>query len=115
MKHYTRKELQELFYCYQAGYCELYPLFYRNKKIGYNAGVYGWNFDIVKIHYNIVITTGYRNMTGKKLPDDCKKILKQVKKHVKTFSLKDYAKEEKYLERKRKEFVKVILTDIAVA
>jgi hypothetical protein len=112
MKHYTRKELQNHFNCYRAGYCELYPLFYRNEKIGYNAGIYGWNYDVLKICYDIVITTGYRNMIGKNLPADCKKILKQVKKHVKTFSFQDYAKKEKYLERKRKEFVKAILAEI---
>lgn len=108
MNHYTRKELQKNYQCFKAGYCELYPLFYRDCKIGYNAGIYGWNFDILKITSDIIITTGYRNMVGENLPDGCKKILKQVKKHIKTFLLKDCAKEEKYLERKRKEFIKVL-------
>lgn len=49
----------------QIGYCELQHLFMYSNRVGYNAGTYGWNFDI----YNLgdkVICTGYRSMIGRK-------------------------------------------------
>lgn len=56
---------------YQCGYCELQDIYYGLGATYYNAGVYGWNCDIyTDFARDIAITTGYRNMTGKQIPNE---------------------------------------------
>lgn len=45
------------------GYCDAQHLLSYRSPIAYNAGIYGWNFDLYVID-GIAITTGYRNTTG---------------------------------------------------
>nr|DAV88611.1 MAG TPA: hypothetical protein [Caudoviricetes sp.] len=47
-----------------VGYCELQDVLYWLIPEGYNAGIYGWNFDAYGTD-TAVITTGYRHMVGK--------------------------------------------------
>jgi hypothetical protein len=68
----TRKEINnrfsKVFYC---GYCDLQRICSRDDIVYYNAGVYGWNFDVYVDYKNdIAITTGYRNMTGRRIPSE---------------------------------------------
>jgi hypothetical protein len=65
----TRKEIINRFkYVYSVGYCDLWHLLQYQNKIGYNAGVYGWNYDIFALDCNnIAICTGYRGMPGKNI------------------------------------------------
>lgn len=42
-----------------AGYCDLQYLLSGVDPIGYNAGIYGWNYDVYIIG-NVCILTGYR-------------------------------------------------------
>lgn len=65
----TRKEIINRFnYVYSVGYCDLQHLLRYHNKIGYNSGVYGWNFDIYSLdNGNIAICTGYRNTPGKSI------------------------------------------------
>lgn len=49
-----------------AGYNDLQHLLRNHALIAYNAGVYGWNFDVYEV-YGVTICTGYRNMPGEKL------------------------------------------------
>ena len=49
----------------KLGYCEAYYLLKAYDRIGYNSGVYGWNYDAFRINGK-VITTGYRRMIGKR-------------------------------------------------
>ena len=44
----------------KIGYCELSELLAYTKKMGYTAGIYGWNTDIFELDWNTVIVTGYR-------------------------------------------------------
>lgn len=44
----------------KVGYCELSELLTYTKKMGYTAGVYGWNADIFQLDWNTAIVTGYR-------------------------------------------------------
>lgn len=44
----------------RVGYCDLYHLTKRLRKVGYNAGIYGWNYDVFELDYNTCIITGYR-------------------------------------------------------
>lgn len=48
-----------------AGYCDLQYLLRNHEPYAYNAGVYGWNFDVYDV-YGKIICTGYRNMPGKR-------------------------------------------------
>lgn len=68
----TRKEINnrfsKVFYC---GYCDLQNICSRDDIVYYNSGVYGWNFDVYVDYKNdIAITTGYRNMTGARIPSE---------------------------------------------
>lgn len=47
----------------QLGYCDIYELTRKLKKIGYNAGVYGWNYDAFELDWNTCIITGYRTFS----------------------------------------------------
>lgn len=78
-----RSNWKKVFYC---GYCDLQYIMRGQDAQYYNAGVYGWNCDIYcDFGRDIAITTGYRNMTGKRIPDEliekynanAKKILKE--------------------------------------
>ena len=50
---------------WKIGYCQAQFLLktVEAKKVGYNAGVYGWNYDVYLFRNNVIIT-GYRSMFG---------------------------------------------------
>ena len=52
-------------YYYQivVGYCDMQYLLSFQNKIGSNAGVYGWNYNIYAVN-GVAICTGYRGMPG---------------------------------------------------
>lgn len=61
MKHLTKNEIKKQYETIiQVGYCDLYKLTRNLKKIGYNAGIYGWNYDVFELDWNTCIITGYR-------------------------------------------------------
>lgn len=71
--HYTRNEVR-LFYrdgVYQAGYGVTQNLLHYHNRTGYNAGTYGWNWDLFPVSLpdgrRVAIVTGYRNLTGQEL------------------------------------------------
>lgn len=47
-----------------VGYCNLQSLLEYDEPVAYNAGIYGWNFDVYDID-GVAICTGYRNMPSK--------------------------------------------------
>lgn len=58
---------------FRVGYGDLQNLLRFSNRYGYNAGIYGWNCDVYNFYKNgkyIVITTGYRNLRGTKIPSD---------------------------------------------
>lgn len=68
----TRKEINNMFsnvfYC---GYCDLQHIISKSEAVYYNCGVYGWNFDVfIDYPTDTAITTGYRNMTGRRIPSE---------------------------------------------
>lgn len=67
----TQKELREqAFYIIGFSYCDIQELTPENLKIGFNAGVYGCNFEIYKTPYNNgLIVTGYRPISQNDLLD----------------------------------------------
>ena len=60
----TRKEAKGWNGTIQVGYCDLQYLLMYRQKYGYNAGIYGWNFNCYIVN-GVAINTGYRNMVGK--------------------------------------------------
>lgn len=59
---------RKVFYC---GYCDLHYIYHHEEPQYFNAGAYGWNCDIYcDYSKDIAITTGYRNMAGKRIPDE---------------------------------------------
>ena len=94
MLHFTRKEIKENYFTYEAGYCELqYLLRYKNA-IGNNLGIYGWNCDIY-IFDDIAIVTGYRPFGQRINPELTKKYEQKANKIANNYELS-------YEQRKRK-------------
>lgn len=90
------------FYC---GYCDLQYIMRGEEPTYYNCGVYGWNCDIyTDFKRDIAITTGYRNMTGRRIPDEI--IKKYTESAKKIIDLNNYSYEEKQnlLEANRQDF-----------
>lgn len=55
----------------QASYCKLQTIYRLQTPNFYNEGVYGWNCDLYIDQINdAIITTGYRNLRGAKIPDN---------------------------------------------
>ena len=82
----TRNEIKRLYrnvYC--VGYCDMYYLLQDGaRKIGYNSGVYGWNYTVYEINADTCILTGYRGFFGKKIPHKAWKVLEENLKTYKT-------------------------------
>lgn len=87
---------------YYAGYCDLQYIMHGTNPEYYNAGVYGWNWDAyADFKTNTVITTGYRNMIGKRVPDELiEKYTERAKEICKrVFTTSDTDRELKQLRR----------------
>lgn len=109
---YTRQDVNRCF-CkvFRAGYCELEPLYSSFDAIGYNCGVYGWNWHLYTFPGSVAITSGYRSMTGAPLPDRCKKILKNAQNYKRQMYAAphyDYEKFQAYIKRARRNFEKAL-------
>lgn len=88
----------------EVGYAELPWFLEYTKKIGYNAGVYGWNWDAYKLDYNTCIVTGYRNTLGQKI--DRKYIQKIDQRARKIFNENwQYEVRKQLLEELKEEFL----------
>ena len=62
--HVTRKQIMDNFQkVVYIPYCEAETLLRFSSPIGYNSGVYGWNFDLYAFG-NVAVCTGYRNFPG---------------------------------------------------
>jgi len=66
----TAKAIRENYFkAIAIPYCEAQYLLYFKQPVAYNAGTYGWNFDLYVID-GIAITTGYRNLVGDRVDYD---------------------------------------------
>lgn len=88
----TRKEIVNNFSkVYSIGYGDMQYLLRYQNRIGYNSGIYGWNFDVYVVN-GIAICTGYRNTPGQRIDYDIlKKYEKKAEKIAKDYTL-DYDK-----------------------
>jgi hypothetical protein len=61
----TAKALKAGYYhIISVGYCDLQSLLNYKSPVAYNAGTYGWNFDVYDIN-GVAIVTGYRSCPSK--------------------------------------------------
>lgn len=67
MKRMTRNDLQGNIV--RIDYNKMYFLLSFEYPDGYNAGKYGWNYNVYNFN-NITIVTGCRNLTGVKIDND---------------------------------------------
>ena len=97
---------------YRAGYGDLQDILpdYMDAKF-YNCGVYGWNYDCyIDYKYDLAITTGYRNMTGKRISENIFNKYNDIAKQIrKEYDWKDYEKKQELLENNWNEFCKELV------
>ena len=103
----TRKEIMNNFVkVVYVPYCEASTLLRYADPIGYNAGVYGWNFDLYAFG-NVAVCTGYRNLPGtrannyREYEKKARKILDRPVQYVDEYK----SKVRKPIERLLKEFI----------
>lgn len=103
----TRKEIMNNFVkVVYVPYCEASTLLRYASPIGYNAGVYGWNFDLYAFG-NVAVCTGYRNLPGtrannyREYEKKARKILDRPVQYVDEYK----TKVRKPIERLLKEFI----------
>ena len=72
MKEFTSMKITKRYNkVWRCGYCDLQKIVNRDDYNFYNSGVYGWNCDILCDPINDqIITTGYRNMRGERIPSE---------------------------------------------
>ena len=76
----TKNDIKKMFTkIYRVGYCEYYYELRKLKKIGYNSGVYGWNYDCYMLDYDTCILTGYRCNIGEPITDEIVDRLNELK------------------------------------
>lgn len=97
---------------FRCGYCDLQYIMRGTEPRYYNAGTYGWNCDIY-VEHGIAITTGYRNMRGKRIPDElieeytnnAKNIISSYYNRANNMSYEEF---ENLMEQNRIQFVKAV-------
>lgn len=92
---------------FYAGYCDLQYIYYGEQPQYYNAGVYGWNCDIYcNYGRDIAITTGYRNMTGRRIPTELIEKYSNIAKEIiaKPFTV-EWEEKRKELAENRENFL----------
>lgn len=103
----TRKNVQNRFkkvFC--TGYCDLQYIMNGEEATFYNCGTYGWNFDVyTNFKRDIAITTGYRGMFGKRIPNEIiEEYTKNAKEIIENTSWCDWAERSIKLEENRNLF-----------
>lgn len=107
-EHITIKKVRnywsKVFYC---GYCDLEYIMRGKEPTYYNAGTYGWNCDIYTDYKtDIAITTGYRNMAGRRIPDELiEKYTKVAKEIIRDSIATPYEEINEALEKNRRNFL----------
>ena len=112
----TRKEIINRFnYVYSVGYCDLHHLLRYHNKIAYNAGVYGWNFDVYSLdNGNIAICTGYRNTPGGRIDNSIiRKYEEKARKICSDYSI-GWEEQKKKINKLVNKFIEEIQKDNSI-
>ena len=96
---------------YRCGYCDLQYIMRGEEPVYYNCGVYGLNWDgYCDYKRNIAITTGYRNMTGRCMPEGLIEKYSNIAKEIlEDYWKKPYEEIQKALEENRENFFEELL------
>ena len=112
--HTSMKYCNNFRFVFRCGYCDLQTLFGSSYSgtVLYNSGVYGWNCDLYpNYEYDVIVTTGYRNMRGRRIPDE---IINKYEEAAKTIRANcfncDYNETAEKMEALRREFFKELTT-----
>ena len=56
---------------FSCGYCAMCNIISvcQFEEVGYTCGYLGWNYDVIELNAYTCVTTGYRGMFGKEIPD----------------------------------------------
>lgn len=99
----TRKDVNRMYTkVLRVGYGDLQYLLREFKKIGYNSGLYGWNWDAYEIDNDTCIVTGYRNLTGERLDDKIIDKFNQLSKEI--YNIISWAEREEAYKKLIEEF-----------
>lgn len=94
---------------FRTGNCDMHNLLH-GYEIGYNAGVHGWNCDIIYLYADgkrVCITTGHRNMRGTLIPETvCAEFESRAKEIMRD---KDYITRRERLEALQTEFARTLI------
>ena len=109
MTKITRKQINKT-NMVAIGYCQcqtILDMFAYNYKIGYNAGVYGWNYDLYRIN-DIDVITGYNVPYYKYSNNDLKikliELENKIRKEERGLTFLEY---EKNVKKWEKEFLEI--------
>jgi hypothetical protein len=89
----------------RVGYCEIQYLLYNESAAAYNAGVYGWNYDVYTFG-GVAIVTGYRPVGEYRV--DYKKTRELEEKARKLWSYKNkwsHKRKQAHAEKLIREFI----------
>ena len=110
MRKITRKQINKT-NMVALGYCQaqtVLNLFGTDYKVGYNAGVYGWNYDLYRIN-DIDVITGYNVPYYKYSNNDLKikliELENKIRKEERGLTFLEY---EKKLQQWKKEFLEIL-------
>lgn len=80
----TRKDVKRIGYngivCIPCA--DLQDLFPKSDRIAYNAGVYGWNYDVYELNYGLALSTGYRPIGNISAPREIVKMYNDAAKRL---------------------------------
>lgn len=101
---YIRNVWRKTYYC---EYCDLQYIMTGTEPTYYNSGIYGWNCDIYcDYKRDIAITTGFRNMTGKRIPSELiEKYTAEAKKILENMWAKPYVEYMAEIAENREKFL----------
>lgn len=95
------KQAYALNFIWRTGYCSLQNLLTGLNPKAYTSGIYGWNFDLYEVK-GVAITTGYRGMIGRVIPND---LVDKYEKLASEIKAKSYEERMQQLEQMRKNFI----------
>ena len=115
MEVYTMKKFTSMKICNNYKYvftCKnnsLYHIFYDIEPAYYNSGSYGWNNDLY-VDGDIIITTGYRNTRGAKIPENIINKYDKIARDIMENNTNYYEVIQPLLEKNRAAFLQELKT-----
>lgn len=107
MSKLTRKDVTKMYNkAYRVGYGDLYYILERCKKVGYNCGIYGWNWSCYELDDDTCIITGYRNTIGESIENNIVKKYNELSE--KTLKNNNWEERQKQMKKVIEKFKKEV-------